>query len=133
MSRYASSGGEAFTDQHLTPRARWLALWLCDLVNPALSRASRDASADLLLRELPDHWTADECLHEAVRVRQELGAKASHGAWLRAMGWLVGTQERLPPRPSQHLTEASRAMMQQRVRELLASLTAPAPTPKDEW
>jgi hypothetical protein len=43
------------------------------------------------------------------------------------MGWLVQDQERLPPRPSQRLTEASRAAMQYRVRELLASLT-PTPT-----
>jgi hypothetical protein len=120
---------EALNDQQLTPRARNLALWLCDLANPALDRANREASADLLLRELPDHWTAGELETIACEHRDRLGSRASHRAWLAAMGWLVRDQERLPPRPSQRLTESSRGAMQHRVRVLLATLTA-APGPQ---
>lgn len=116
-----------FTDSKLSPRARHLALWLCDLTNTALDRASRDASADLLLRELPDFWTADECRSFARDIRAQVGPKASHIAWLHAAGWLVGEEERLPDRPSQRMSEAARFTTQRRVRDLLATLTPPQP------
>lgn len=86
----------AFTDGSLSPRARDLALWLCDLANPVLSSADKAASADVLLRELPDHWTGEDLTREARRIRAEIGPKASRRAWLNAMGWLVGEEERLP-------------------------------------
>jgi hypothetical protein len=111
----------------LSPRARQLALWLADCGNPALSRADRDASADLLLRELPDHWTAGELETLACEHRERLGPKASPRAWLVAQGWLVGDQERLPPRPPQRLTHATRYALQARVVSLLAQLTPGAP------
>ena len=85
-----------FTDASLTPRARYLALWLCDLANPALSRRDKDASASLLLRELPDHWTAEEIERAAHEIRGHVGPRASHREWLTASGWLVGEEERLP-------------------------------------
>lgn len=80
----------------LSPRARNLALWLCDLANPALGPEDRDASADVLLREVPDHWTGVDLVREARRIRAELGPRATHRQWLSAMGWLVGEGERLP-------------------------------------
>ncbi len=85
-----------FTDASLSPRARNLALWLCDLSHPHLSREDKDASADLLLRQLPDHWTAEEITMTSHEVRTSVGPKASHRAWLTAIGWLVGEEERLP-------------------------------------
>lgn len=85
-----------FTDASLSPRARNLALWLCDLSHPHLSRRDRDASADLLLRQLPDHWTQESAEESSREIRMDLGPKASHRAWLTAIGWLVGQEENLP-------------------------------------
>ena len=85
-----------FTDASLTPRARLMALWLCDLTNPALSRADREASADMLLRQLPDTWTVAMAEESSREVRAQVGPRASHRAWLSAMGWLVGEEERVP-------------------------------------
>lgn len=85
-----------FTDQSLTPRARDLALWLCDLTHASLDPRSVGASIDMLLRELPDFWTAEEVVRFSAEVRQQVGAKASRMAWLSAAGWLVGEREQLP-------------------------------------
>jgi hypothetical protein len=107
-----------FLDTNLTPRARHMALWLCDLTNRHLDERNREASCDLLLRELPDFWTADEITRTAHEIRATVGPRASHRAWLTAMGWLVGEEERLPeraPQPSAHVTR-------NRVLPLLAKL-----------
>jgi hypothetical protein len=107
-----------FTDSKLTPRAKRMALWLCDLANPALTARDKDASCDMLLRELPDFWTAEDATRMAQEFRQQLGPRASHCAWLTAAGWLVGEEERLPERshqPSSHVTRT-------RVMPLLESL-----------
>lgn len=111
-----------FTDASLSHRARNLSLWLCDLANPALDRRNHDASADMLLRELPDHWTAEEAARLAQECRMHVGPKASHRAWLSAAGLLVGEQERLPVRPPQGMSLAAREEAQRRLRDVLAML-----------
>lgn len=102
----------------LTPRARHMALWLCDLSHPGLDRRSRDASCELLLRELPDFWTAEEAVATSAEVRMKLGPKAALRSWLTAMHWLVGEEERLPERPEL----PSRHAMQHRVRDMAERL-----------
>jgi hypothetical protein len=107
-----------FTDASLSPRARTMALWLCDLANPAVTARGRDASSAMLLREVPDFWTAAELEKSAREVRQQVGPKASHRAWLNAMGWLVGEEERLPVA----VEGPSRRSMHFRVQNVLADV-----------
>jgi hypothetical protein len=126
-------GEDGFTDLSLSPRARDMALWLCDLANDALNRRSRAASAEMLLRELPDHWTAEDVEREAREVRMKLGPKASRRAWLDAMGWLVGEREQLPEKPHHVVTEYTRLALSRMVRDTLASFaTKPTAAPKSD-
>lgn len=111
-----------FTDASLSVRGRLMALWLCDISNRALSPRDRAASCDLLLEELPDTWTAEDCCAESDRVRMEVGGRASHRAWLAAMGWLVNQEECLPARPPQGLSIAARETAQRKVRSVLVQL-----------
>lgn len=111
-----------FNDQGLSPRARDMALWLCDLTHPHLDRNSRATSGDFLLRELPDFWTTEELSRFSAEVRQQVGPKASRMAWLTAAGWLVGTREQLPdrmPRPSARVLQARvQPLLQRLLRDL---------------
>ena len=112
-----------FTDASLSPRARHMALWLCDLTNLRLSGASRAASGDMLLRELPTHWTLTLLVEASEDCRRQFGPKASHRAWLSAIGWLVGEEERLPPRPSSTATLHEREQARRALTDILAQLT----------
>jgi hypothetical protein len=122
------------TDASLTPRARDLALWLCDLANADLEAKSREASAALLLREVPDFWTAEELVATARDVRGRLGPRASRGAWLTAMGWLVGEREQLPPRPPRLAPDVVHRRVAPLLARTLAALTgAPPAAAGDPW
>jgi hypothetical protein len=113
-----------FSDQSLTPRARDMACWLCDISNRAIQVPIRRALGEALLRELPDHWTLDELWAESAKILRDIGPKQSRCSWLSAMGWLVGEEERLPikaERPSMHVVRARvMPLMQKLLRELSA-------------
>ncbi len=115
-----------FLDSSLTPRARRMAEWLCCLSVRVLDRRTKAALVDMLLRELPDHFTAEELTRWSHEILAQLGERQSRRAWITAAGWLVGEQERLPERPPQRMTDHARFVTQQRVRELLAKLSTPA-------
>lgn len=111
-----------FCDASLTPRARRMAEWLCDVSDRTQWVKFREASSDMLLRELPDHWTADDLAEASRDLRMQVGPRASRCAWLTAAGWLVGEEERLPPRPSQQMSSAARETAQRQLRTILATL-----------
>lgn len=113
-----------FSDASLTPRARRMAEWLCDITDPAQQRMFQDASVDLLLYELPDHWTEDDVRRASRDVRQVVGRKASRVAWLTEIGWLVGEREQLPQRPPQGMSYAAREAAQSHLTAILATLAA---------
>lgn len=124
MSKFDAEARPSFTDAKLTPRARRMAEWLCDLTNLTLDVRSRRASGELLLRELPDHWVGDELYAESVRIRRTIGPKRPRTEWLSQMGWLVGEREQLPERPEQTMSEAARFRAQQTLRAMLTRLAA---------
>ena len=111
-----------FSDASLTPRARRMAEWLACLVDRKLDLRTRGALGELLLREMPDHWTGDELWLEAKLVLQRIGDRQSRCAWLSEMGWLIGEEERLPVRPSQEMSELARHRAQQHLRGMLTKL-----------
>jgi hypothetical protein len=116
--RYTDDAPKVSSVTELSHRARHMVLWLRDLTNPALSAQDQEASADMLLREMPDTWTAEELVRLSRDTRLRVGPKASYHAWLSDAGWLVGEEERLPERahqPSAHVTRT-------RVMPMLAKL-----------
>lgn len=117
---------EGWGDLSLSPRARDMALWLCDAANLALREDSRAASVDLLLRELPDHWTAEEVVRLADEIRRDLGPKAPRTAWLDRAGWLVGEREQLPPKPPLPNSELARERVRRMLAEALGKMEQPA-------
>ena len=118
-----------FGDLSLSPRARDMALWLCDLANPALDARSQAASAEYLLRELPDHWTEEDAVRMAREIRRELGPRASRRAWLDRAGWLVGEREQLPEKPPNMTTEAVRMRVRDICAKALAAMGEPQAKP----
>lgn len=123
MTRYADDGASAaFSDKDLSPRARRMAEWLCCLTLTALDAQTRRALGELLLRELPEHWTLAELDAESTRIACAIGPKRPRTAWLSQAGWLVGEQERLPMRPRQTMTEGEQLRARQMLRDLLRTL-----------
>lgn len=114
-----------FSDVDLTPRARRMAEWLCDLTDTGQAQVFRDASCEMLLRELPDHWTADDVRAMSAEIRASVGRGGSRRAWLTGANWLVGEEERLPEYERSVLSEFGRMSIQRQVRTLLAGMQSP--------
>lgn len=119
-------------DARLTGRARRMAEWLCDASDTAQQSMFREASVELLLRELPEHWTAEEIRATSAELRMMVGPRASRCAWLAAINWLVGEEERLPPRPPHAMSVYARDRAQQHLKTLLATLNERRSVPRRE-